>query len=100
MKTPVVLRVWKVGGGVLALFPDSPSDALGHYCDSFEHIGQHSGADYLLCIECTRPATCAESKSLVQELKRRGYDLHIVKRATAAMHQTRNRKRTDNEPNT
>ena len=86
MKTPVVLRVWKTGGGVLALFPTEPSDIHGHYCNSYESVGQHGGADYLLCIKWTRPATSKESAPLVREMKQLGHELRIVKRATATMH--------------
>ena len=89
MKTPVVLRIWKTGIGVLALFPTLPSDQYGHCCSSFESVGQHGSADYSRCIQKTRPATRAESESLIQELNQCGYDLQIIKRATAAMHAKR-----------
>ena len=87
---PVVLRVWKNGNEVFALFPTLPSDNYGHYCTAYAHVGQHSGADYQGCIQASRPATAAESAPLVQELERIGYRLRIIQRATAAMHGKRN----------
>ncbi len=86
---PVVLRVWRSGGGVLALLPTLPSDNFGHYCVSYEHVGQHGGADYQLCIRATRPATSEEAAPFVRELERIGYRLRVVKRATRAMHDER-----------
>lgn len=91
-ETPVVLRVWRVGNEVLALFPTLPSDVLGYYCDSYEHVGQHCSAIYLDCIRATRPATRKESAALVRELKQRGYKLRIVKRVSSKMHQTRRKE--------
>lgn len=58
--TPVVLRAWRTGGGVFALFPTLPSDEHGRYCNAYEHVGQHGGADYRLCIRTSRPATAME----------------------------------------
>ncbi len=86
---PVVLRVWRKEGEVFALFPTLPADEHGRYCDSYEHVGQHSGADYRLCIRTSRPATATEGAPLVQELERIGYRPRIVQRATASMHRER-----------
>ena len=86
--TPVVLRVGKEGE-VFALFPTLPSS--GYYCESYEHVGQHSGADYHGCIQESRPATVEESKALVRELEGRGYRLRVVKRASPTMHNARMR---------
>jgi hypothetical protein len=87
--TPVVFRVWRENGDVLALFPTLPSDIPGKLCVSYAHIGQHGGADYALCILDTRPATPQESAPLTQELKGIGYQLRVYKRATQALHDTR-----------
>lgn len=78
--TKVVFRVWKKQGTVLALFPEQPDDVLGKYCSSYEHIGQHGGADYVHCIQATRPATPEEYADLKAELESIGYNLKIVKR--------------------
>ncbi len=86
---PVVLRVWRPEGGALALFPTLPSDNYGHYCNSYEHIGQHGGADYYGCLQKSRPAKGEEAAELTRELKRIGYRLRVVKRATPAMHDER-----------
>jgi hypothetical protein len=86
LAVPVVLRVWRDGGGVFALFPTLPSDEHGRYCDAYAHVGQHSGADYWGCVRASRPATAAEGAPLVRELERIGYRPRVVQRATAAMH--------------
>ena len=66
LAVPVVLRVWRDGGGVLALFPTLPSDEYGRYCDAYAHVGQHGGADYWGCVQASRPATAEESADLIR----------------------------------
>jgi hypothetical protein len=80
MKTKVVFRFWR--GEVIALFPEVPSDVNGYYCESYQHVGQHSGADYNGIIRESRPATPAEYADLHAELTRIGYDLEVVQRAS------------------
>jgi hypothetical protein len=84
-KTAVVFRKWnqKNGSGIIALFPELPSDTYGYYVLSYEHIGQHGGADYQGVISRTVPATPEESSDLVKELESLGYNLAICKRQTA-----------------
>ena len=69
LAVPVVLRVWRDGGGVFALFPTLPSDEHGSYCHAYAHVGQHSGADYWGCVRASRPATAAEGAPVVRELE-------------------------------
>ena len=86
----VVLRVWrKAPHGVIALWPAVAADANGSLCQSFEHIGQHGGADYQGVIRQTRPATLEEASELLAELRQRGYVPVVVKRATRSMIQQR-----------
>jgi len=89
LPVPVVLRVWRDGGEVFALFPTLPSDEYGRYCDAYAHVGQHSGADYWGCVQASRPATAAEGAALVRELERIGYRPRVVQRATRTMHEER-----------
>lgn len=78
--TPVVFRKLKDGGDILALLP--AEDAGQGYCMSYQHVGQHSGADYTGCIAITTPATPEEYKGLLAELVSIGYDdLKIYKRS-------------------
>lgn len=82
--TIVVFRRWRAPNhGVIALFPEVPSDPIGRYCASYEHIGQHGGASYDYVVRASR-ATAAESDtecaSLAAELTSRGYVLDIRKR--------------------
>ena len=76
----VVFRKWKDGFGVIALFPEIPTDLYGRYCESYEHIGQHGGADYFGVIMNTRPANTVESADLAEELRIIGYDLRQIKK--------------------
>ena len=87
MKTKVIYRTFHAGD-VIALFPEIPADVHGHYCQSYQHIGQHGAASPDLS-HCTRPSTPDEAKELHTELERIGYSLQPVKRVTAAMHATR-----------
>jgi hypothetical protein len=87
---PVVIRVWKGDDSdVFALFPADPADNYGRLCTSYQHIGQHAGADYGHCIANSRPAKCREAAPLLAELRRIGYQPHVLKRASRRHHETR-----------
>jgi hypothetical protein len=87
---PVVIRVWKGNDDdVFALFPTLPADTFGNYCTCYQHVGQHSSADYNHCIHNSRPATEAEAADLLAELKIIGYNPRVCRRATPAMHSAR-----------
>ena len=58
--TLVVFRRWRDNGDIIALFPEIPSDINGHFCEAYEHVGQHGGADCHGVIQATRPATGEE----------------------------------------
>ena len=73
----VIFRKWD-NGDICALFPDIP--AGGGYCQSYEHIGQHGGADYGHVIRSTIPARPAEFAELARELRGLGYRLRVCKR--------------------
>lgn len=85
----VVFRRWRDGGGVIALFPELPADTYGHFCDSYEHVGQHGGADYHGVVRQTAPATSEEFADLADELTRTGYRLVPVRRASSRLHERR-----------
>ena len=74
--TVVIFRYWK--GEVIALFPYIPA-TRGH-CLSYQHIGQHSGADYSGIVATSRPATPKEYTALKTELQSIGYNLTILQR--------------------
>jgi len=89
-KDPVVIRVWKGDpDDVFALFPTDPADVDGRYCTSYQHVGQHSSADYGHCIHNSRPATKAEARPLLTELRRIGYRPRVVQRASRRHHDQR-----------
>lgn len=72
----VVFRTWRAAPhSVIALFPEL--DAGRGLCLSFEHLGQHGGADYSLVIAQTRPATEAEYAPLRRELEGAPYHYRL-----------------------
>ncbi|HZZ79984.1 MAG TPA: hypothetical protein VFE62_15805, partial [Gemmataceae bacterium] len=79
----VVFRRWKDTGSVIALFPATPSDVHGHFCEAYEHVGQHGGADYHAVIAQTISATSDECASLLRELMHIGYTVKPIKRASS-----------------
>lgn len=81
MTTPVVYRVFKDGGDVIALFPTIQGDVSGRYCESYQHVGQHGNADYTGCVAASRRASLDEHADLHNELIQIGYDdLKVYKR--------------------
>lgn len=87
--TPVVFRRWRDGGEIIALFPAIPTDSYGQFCEAYEHVGQHGGADYHGVIQATKPVSEKDATSLVAELRRIGYSLTVIKRASPTLHERR-----------
>lgn len=87
--TIVIFRVWRNGGGVLALFPRLPGTRDLATCDSCEHVGQHGAATYVECIRASRPAWPKEYASLKRELEAIGYRLEVHQRASRQDHTAR-----------
>ena len=85
----VVFRKWKSSGDIIALFPAQPADLFGRYCNSYEHIGQHGGADYDGVVRQTVPATVAEAEPLAKELTQIGYQLRLMRKASFKHHERR-----------
>lgn len=79
MKTKVIFRKFKKGGEIFALFPYEVWNDYGH-CASYQHVGQHSSADYNYCIKMSVPAKPKEYGELLRELMGRGYKLDVKKR--------------------
>ena len=82
--TVVVFRRWKHCDEIIALFPAVPANNSGTLCQSYEHVGQHGGANYGHCIGLTWPASEKELRPLALELERIGYLLRIVKHSKKA----------------
>ena len=87
--TKVIFRTWKDTGTVIALFPEIPTDEYGRYCESYEHVGQHGGADYMGVIDETNPSDVTEYQDLKEELEQIGYTLQVLRRCTYVMDQRR-----------
>ena len=85
----VVFRRWQENGGIIALFPELPSDYQGHFCDAYEHVGQHGGADYHGVIMATKPVSEEDADPLARELERIGYRLLPINRASRRIHEAR-----------
>ena len=90
----VIFRTWKDSGDVIALFPEISADYAGHHCLSFQHVGQHSAADYGIVLSRTRPSRASECTGLLHELEQRGYKPGTRKRESPAMREAR-RLRTE-----
>jgi len=91
----VVFRRWKENGDVIALFPALPADLYGEYCDAYEHVGQHGGADYHGVVQHTRPCSLNDAADLVTELRRIGYILQPRRRASQVHHDRRRQIASD-----
>ena len=88
-ETLVIFRRWRDTGGIIALFPELPSDYHGRFCDAYEHVGQHGGADYHGVLQVTRAVSVHEARDLITELTRIGYRLKPTKRASQRVHESR-----------
>jgi len=89
-ETVVVFRKFRdKSGQIIALFPEVPSDNDGIYCQSYMHVGQHSGADYYGLVYTTRRAKPEEYADLYRELERIGYKLRVLQKASYKSHQKR-----------
>jgi hypothetical protein len=88
-ETLVIFRRWRDTGDIIALFPELPSDYEGRFCDSYEHVGQHGGADYHGVVQATRAVSLDEVGDLITELTRIGYRLKPIKRASQRVHESR-----------
>lgn len=80
-KTDVIFRDWQSPdfNCIIALFPYDVNPYNG-FCLSYEHVGQHSDADYNGVINSTIPAKEKDYVSLKSELESLGYDLNIIKK--------------------
>jgi len=90
-KSVVIFRKFKSDGSIIALFPYEIDNRIGH-CNSYMHIGQHSGADYDGLIECTVLATPEEYSDLSRELSVIGYSFEIAKKRSRNLYSNALRK--------
>jgi hypothetical protein len=81
--TPVIFRVDKEDGGVLAVFPDQPGTPALDSMLCYAHVGQHSHCTEGYVRQRTRPASEEEAADLLRELRGlrpQPYDDLIVRR--------------------
>lgn len=77
-KTDVVFRKDK-NGDITAYFPYVMANFKGDVV-CYAHVGQHSSADYLYCIQKEKPARRIEYCYLKKELTNLGYNLRVIKK--------------------
>jgi hypothetical protein len=78
-KTDVIFRKYRVSGEIIALMPHDVVDFEGNV-NSYMHVGQHCGADFVGVIAQTIPATKSEYADLKKELESIGYNVNVYKR--------------------
>lgn len=66
-------------GTIYALFPHEVADHNG-CVTSYQHVGQHSSADYNHCIRTSKLANAKEYADLKKEMESIGYNINIVKK--------------------
>jgi hypothetical protein len=69
--------------------------AMRNISASYEHVGQHGGADYYGVVQHTKPCSLEAAADLMDELQRIGYILRPIKRATRKHHEARRRMAAD-----
>lgn len=74
----VIFRKFR-GGDILALFPYEYEG--NGFILSYQHVGQHSAADYNAMIRNSKPAKPDEYSDLFGELEGLGYNLQVIQRA-------------------
>ncbi len=74
---PVVFRVWRESGEVFALFATLAADNTG-LVTAYQHVGQHSAANYTACVKRSRPAQPDEYADLLGELLRTDHELRVA----------------------
>ena len=78
--TEVIFRVDKTKsfkGTIFALIPYDIQTKNG-LISSYQHIGQHSSADYNHCIKSSKPATEIKYTQLKNEMESLGYNIKVI----------------------
>lgn len=83
-KTTVIFRKDKSDGTIFALFPYEVAD-YNYNVLSYQHVGQHSAADYGHCISISKLAAPSEYAALKRELEGMGYNLEVKTRANGRL---------------
>ena len=88
-ETLVIFRRWRDSSSIIALFPEIPTDINGWFCEAYERVGQHGGADYQGVIAATKPVEPEDAADLAKELALIGYKLRPIRRASQRNHEAR-----------
>lgn len=95
--TDIVFRVIKTKefkGTVFALFPHEVCNNRGEVT-TYQHVGQHSSADYNHCIKNSRLATESEYNDLKKEMESLGYNINVVTKRNYAKYLASYKERTN-----
>jgi hypothetical protein len=78
--TDVIFRVDKTKDGKGTVFALLPHECCNHTgsVTTYQHLGQHSSADYKYCIASSSPASEKEYANLKQEMEGYGYNFNVV----------------------
>lgn len=96
-KTDIVFRVdtsKEFKGTVFALFPHEVCNHRGEVT-TYQHVGQHSSADYNHCIKISRLATESEYNDLKKEMESLGYNINVVTKRNYAKYLASYKERTN-----
>lgn len=66
-------------GTIFALLPHDCATKTG-LVQSYQHIGQHSSANYNHCLKTSRLACPSEYTELFKEMENLGYNLNVIKK--------------------
>ena len=70
-------------GSVLAIMPGiAATVGRTDHVTCYAHIGQHSGADLAYCMEELKQADLDDYANLLEELRRIGYDVRVIRLAS------------------
>ena len=73
--TKAIIRKFKDGGGIIALFPNESAALQDDSIMSYQYIGQHGAADMGICESITEPASIDEIRNMIDHLENIiGYD--------------------------
>lgn len=79
-KTKVIIRKFRNGGDVIAIFPELPgTNAWWKDCESYQTIGQHGTCSADIFPVTTR-CTEEEAQKMLKELEGLGYNLERITR--------------------
>ncbi len=83
-KTPVIIRQYRKGGELIAIFPEEPGSHEAWTCMCYQVVGQHGHGDVNGIVEATKlvDLTLPYAQEFIKELEGIGYNLEFKKKAS------------------